>query len=79
MRTDLQAVRIANQVVVDLRLLTSHRLDVIHDRVRAINRLRVVMLEYFPALERESTTRRTRPCSCCSLTTRPPRASAGSA
>jgi transposase len=53
MRTDLQPVRIANQVSVDLRLLTSHRLDVIHDRVRAINRLRATMLEYFPALERE--------------------------
>ncbi|MEU1973734.1 IS110 family transposase [Microbacterium sp. NPDC019599] len=52
MRTDLQPVRIANQVAVDLRLLTSHRLDVVHDRVRAINRLRAVMLEYFPALER---------------------------
>jgi transposase len=52
MRTDLQPVRIANQVAVDLRLLTSHRLDVIHDRVRAINRLRATMLEYFPALER---------------------------
>jgi len=33
-------------------LLTSHRLDVIHDRVRAINRLRATRLEYFPALER---------------------------
>src|SRR6476469_579198 len=53
MRTDLQPVRVANQLAVDLRLLTSHRLDVIHDRVRAINRLRAVMLEYFPALERE--------------------------
>ena len=53
MRTDLQPVRIADQVAVDLRLLTSHRLDVIHDRVRAINRLRAVLLEYFPALERE--------------------------
>jgi transposase len=52
MRTDLQPVRIANQLAVDLRLLTSHRLDVVHDRVRAINRLRAMMLEYFPALER---------------------------
>ncbi len=52
MRTDLQSVRIANEIAVDLRLLTSHRLDVIHDRVRAINRLRATMLEYFPALER---------------------------
>jgi transposase len=52
MRTDLQPVRTAGQVAVDLRLLTSHRLDVVHDRVRAINRLRVTLLEYFPALER---------------------------
>lgn len=52
MRTDLQPVRIANQLAADLRLLTSHRLDVVHDRVRAINRLRATMLEYFPALER---------------------------
>ena len=52
MRTDLQPVRIATQIAVDLRLLTSHRLDVVHDRVRAINRLRATILEYFPALER---------------------------
>jgi transposase len=52
MRTDLQPVRCAEQVAVDLRLLTSHRLDVTHDRVRAINRLRATLLEYFPALER---------------------------
>lgn len=52
MRTDLQPVRSADQVAVDVRLLTSHRIDVIHDRVRAINRLRATLLEYFPALER---------------------------
>src|SRR5690606_38470460 len=52
MRTDLQPVRIANQLAADLRLLTPHRRDAVHDRVRAINRLRAVMLEYFPALER---------------------------
>jgi len=52
MRTDLQPVRVSDQAAVDLRLLTSHRLDVIHDRVRAINRLRATMLEYFPALEK---------------------------
>ncbi len=43
---------VPEQVAVDLRLLTSHRLDVVHDRVRAINRLRATLLEYFPALER---------------------------
>ena len=52
MRTDLQAVHGGDQISVDLRLLTARRLDLIHDRVRAINRLRATMLEYFPALER---------------------------
>ena len=52
MRTDLQPVRDGDQISVDLRMLTAHRLDLVHDRVRAINRLRATMLEYFPALER---------------------------
>jgi transposase len=52
MRTDLQPVRGADQISVDLRLLTSRRTDLICDRVRAINRLRATMVEYFPALER---------------------------
>jgi transposase len=52
MRTDLQPVRGANQISVDLWLLTARRTDLICDRVRAINRLRATLLEYFPALER---------------------------
>lgn len=52
MRTDLQPVRRADPVATDLRLLTSRRLDVVHDRVRTINRLRQMLMEYFPALER---------------------------
>ena len=52
MRTDLLPVCTPDQVAIGLRLLTSHRLDVIHDRVRAINRLRATLMEYFPALER---------------------------
>ena len=52
MRTDLQPVRDGDQISVDLRMLTAHRLDLVHDRVRAINRLRATMLEYFPALDR---------------------------
>lgn len=52
MRTDLQPVRDGDQISIDLKLLTARRLDIIHDRVRAINRLRATMLEYFPALER---------------------------
>ncbi|MGM5069180.1 IS110 family transposase [Rhodococcus qingshengii] len=52
MRTDLQPVRGADQISVDLRLLTARRTDLICDRVRAINRLRRTLLEYCPALER---------------------------
>ncbi|WP_373200138.1 IS110 family transposase [Mycobacterium marinum] len=52
MRTDLQPVRRADPIATDLRLLTSRRTDVVCDRVRAINRLRQTLLEYFPPLER---------------------------
>jgi transposase len=51
MRTDLQPVRSGDQISSDLRLLTARRTDLIYDRVRAINGLRALMLEYFPALE----------------------------
>lgn len=51
MRTDLQPVRGGDQISTDLRLLTARRTDLVYDRVRAINRLRALMLEYFPALE----------------------------
>jgi transposase len=51
MRTDLQPMRTGDQISTDLRLLTARRTDLIFDRVRAINRLRATMLEYFPALE----------------------------
>lgn len=52
MRTDLQPVRGADQISIDLRMLTARRTDLICDRVRAINRLRATLVEYFPALER---------------------------
>jgi transposase len=52
MRTDLHPVRGGDQISVDLRMLTARRADLICDRVRAINRLRATLLEYFPALER---------------------------
>jgi transposase len=51
MRADLQPVRGGDQISADLRLLTSRRTDLVCDRVRAINRIRALMLEYFPALE----------------------------
>jgi transposase len=52
MRTDLQPVRRSDPIATDLRMLAARRTDVVCDRVRAINRLRSTMLEYFPALER---------------------------
>lgn len=52
MRRDLLKMRRGDDIAVDLRILTSRRLDLAADRTRAINRLRAQMLEYFPALER---------------------------
>ncbi|MGW2142559.1 IS110 family transposase [Streptomyces sp. NPDC001773] len=52
MRHDLQTMHRGDDIAVDLRILTSRRLDLAADRTRAINRLRAQMLEYFPALER---------------------------
>lgn len=51
MRTDLTPLLAADQAAVELRLLTSYRTDLTYDRVRMINRLRALLLEYFPALE----------------------------
>jgi len=50
MRRDLRPVGGGNQISTDLRLLTSHCMDLVYDRVRLINRLRA-LLEYLPALE----------------------------
>ena len=51
MRRDLNPILTSGQLSHDLRMVMSHRTDLIHDRVRTINRLREVLLEYFPALE----------------------------
>lgn len=50
-RSDLRPPKERDQASVDLHLLTARRLDLVHDRVRTINRLRATLLEYFPALE----------------------------
>lgn len=55
MRQDLGLLRPGDEVAVDLRILTSRRLDLVHDRTRQINRLREQLLEFFPALERALT------------------------
>jgi transposase len=51
-RRDLGLLRPGDEVAVDLRTLTTRRLDVVFDRTRQINRLRAQLLEIFPALER---------------------------
>ncbi len=51
MRRDLTPILASGQLSQDLRMMASHRTDLIGDRVRTINRLRAVLLEYFPALE----------------------------
>ncbi|MFE6622626.1 IS110 family transposase [Streptomyces sp. NPDC057740] len=51
-RRDLGLLRPGDEIAVDLRTLTTRRLDVVFDRTRQINRLRAQLLEIFPALER---------------------------
>ena len=51
-RSDLAEVEVATSLVTELRLLVTHRTDLVGDRVRMVNRLRDVLSGYFPALER---------------------------
>lgn len=51
-RGDLTEVEVAATLVTELRLLVTHRTDLVGDRVRMVNRLRDVLSGYFPALER---------------------------
>ena len=52
MRRDVGLLRPGDEIAVDLRILSTRRLDLVADRTRAINRLRAALLEIFPALER---------------------------
>jgi transposase len=52
MRKDLGPLRPADELLVELRLLTAHRRDLVADRTRAISRLRDILASSFPALER---------------------------
>ncbi|MEY9988040.1 transposase [Streptomyces sp. V4I8] len=56
-RRDLATIGVPVQLAADLTLLTSHRTDLVADRVRLINRLRDVLTGIFPALERDSGRR----------------------
>lgn len=50
-RTDLAAIRPVDEVSAELRMLAARREDLVHDRTRAVNRLRAVLSHYFPSLE----------------------------
>jgi transposase len=52
MRTDFQPIRLDDEAVIELRLLTEHRSDLVADRTRTTNRLRALLNSMFPALER---------------------------
>jgi hypothetical protein len=51
MRRDLNPIRPRDELSVELKLLTSRRNDLVHDRTRAINRFRELLTSIFPALE----------------------------
>jgi len=51
-RGDLTEVEVSATLVAELRLMVTHRTDLVADRVRMVNRLRDVLSGYFPALER---------------------------
>jgi transposase len=52
MRRDLPALRADDDLVVELRMLTGHRADLVADRTRTFNRLRQQLTAICPALER---------------------------
>ncbi|WP_369372718.1 IS110 family transposase [Streptomyces sp. cg36] len=52
MRRDLLPVRLDDEAVIELRLLTDRRTDLVAERTRVINRLRALLTSMFPALER---------------------------
>jgi transposase len=52
MRRDLEPIRPGDEASIELRLLTDHRVDLVGDRTRTINRLRSLLTSMFPALER---------------------------
>ncbi|WP_329423602.1 IS110 family transposase [Streptosporangium sp. NBC_01495] len=52
MRRGLTVIRPHEEDVVELRLLVARRRDLVADRTRMINRLREILLELWPALER---------------------------
>jgi transposase len=50
-RRDVTLMRQADEVTAELRLLSARREDLVHDRTRAVNRLRATLVHYFPSRE----------------------------
>ncbi|WP_327037547.1 IS110 family transposase [Microbacterium sp. Leaf151] len=74
-RRDVTLMRQADEVTAELRLLSARREDLVHDRTRAVNRLRAILVHYFPSLESAFNFATTRGPRCCSLGTRRPQRS----
>jgi transposase len=51
-RRDLHPLRVSDEAVTDLRILTNRRTDLVADRTRTVNRLRAQITSIFPGLER---------------------------
>ncbi|MDQ0765532.1 IS110 family transposase [Streptomyces canus] len=51
-RRDLHPLRVSDETVTDLRILTNRRTDLVADRTRTVNRLRAQITSIFPGLER---------------------------
>lgn len=60
LRRDLQRLRPTEELVVELRLLTSRRADLVADRTRTINRLRQHLTAICPGLEQAANLTRQR-------------------
>lgn len=51
-RRDLNPLRTGDETALDLKILTSRRMDLVADRTRTVNRLRAQLSGIFPGLER---------------------------
>jgi hypothetical protein len=50
-RRDLHLLRIGDESVTDLKILTGRRMDLVADRTRIVNQLRAQLTSVFPGLE----------------------------
>ncbi|MER5690015.1 IS110 family transposase [Streptomyces sp. NPDC002205] len=62
-RRDLHPLRVGDETVIDLKILTGRRTDLVADRTRTVNRLRAQLSGIFPGLERALDLTNTGPLS----------------